>query len=86
MGGGAFAADGLCSGVMLFGSMALVASFAEEGFASRLEVVSGVRDRGGVSVDRGHGGCGGEWMLGGGRRCGGRHGRCWFLPLCGVGC
>ena len=86
MGGGAFAADRLCSGVVLFGSMALVASFVEEGLAGWLEVISGVQDGDGVSINGGRGGCGRGWLLGSGGGRGGRWGSGWFLLLCVVGC
>ena len=83
----AFAADRTCSGVMLLGGVALVAAFAEEGLASWLEVVSGIRVGGGISDDGGHGGHVGEWLLGSGRSLGGRRGSGsgWFLPLRVVG-
>ena len=86
MNGRAFVADGLCSGVMLFGCVALVASFAEEGFASRLEVIGVIGVRGGIGVGHGHGGHGGVGLLDVGRDRSGGHDRHWLFPLCGVGC
>ena len=89
MSGRTFAADRTCSGVVLFGGMALVATFAKEGLAGWLEVFSGVWGGGGVSVEGGcgHGGCVGKCLLVRGRSLGGRRssGSGWFCPLHVVG-